>query len=1107
MTARQKNRLPIATLRGGRMVKWKGRAASMAPHISELAAGVSFHAFATTLVVGGGLALAAPAFAQTLTGSNTTTQVLVGSPLVVDTDSSFSVITASGAALHLTGTNGTSFSDAYAAIISGATDGIYAFNQGSGALSVTTTGDVSGTSRYGIYAHNFAAGTDLTISAAAVSGGTYGIVADNLGSGALSVTTTGDVSGANNEGIYARNFATGTDLTIAAADASGGSNGIRAVNQGTGALSATTTGDVSGSNYAGIFARNSGTDLTIAAADASGGVFGIDARNFGSGALSVTATGDVSGTSSTGIVARNYNYAGTDLTISAAAVLGGAKGIDARNFGSGALSVTTTGDVSGTNDDGIAAINYGTDLTIAADNVSGGVIGILARNYGSGALSVTTTGDVTGTNYYGIYARNFGTDLTIAADNVSGGYDGIVARNFGSGALSVTATGAILGGTGAGIRTQSNAGGAVVINLSSTSSVSATSGVAIVDGAGDAVVTIDAGAEVTGGITLGDGNDTLNIASGTDLAGVTVLNGGGHAFTDTLNINTGWSGALSDWEVINADTAGGIFTLAGVISGTGTLTKTGAGALTLTGVNTFSGTTTVSGGRLNVTGSLASSEVIVQSGASLGGTGTVGDLTAQSGSTVSPGMSIGTLTVNGALTLAAGSTLAMEVSPTGADRISATGPSSIAGNLAVTAQAGTYNTFNQSYILVSSSARTGAFASSALGNFGAAFAPVLIYDGTSVTLRLAPASLVTQSGPLSGNALAVATSFDAAVNGGYNPQPFFNLYTQGENLNAALGQFSGELHSAERRVALQDTRVVRESALDRLSDGLTGGAATSSVTSENADKSTTIWMRAAGSWGTADADGSYSKFKADQTGLVMGAELASNGFKFGGMFNYTTTNVDFVSLGHSKVQSVGGAIYAGYRQDGSGFAVGLGGALAQNTADAKRAITLPGLSQTLSSKAKGMSEQLFGEASYDLTKAQDTRIEPFVRLAYAKLDSHALAETGGIAALSAGKQSNDLTIATLGLRGAYVTGKTTLSGSTGWQRTGGDRSAPTLVTMAGVNTAYEVRSAALDRDAIALQAQASFSLSTRMTLSAGYSGMIGKNNSDHGARVTISFAW
>ena len=347
----------------------------------------------------------------------------------------------------------------------------------------------------------------------------------------------------------------------------------------------------------------------------------------------------------------------------------------------------------------------------------------------------------------------------------------------------------------------------------------------------------------------------------------------------------------------------------------------------------------------------------------------------------------------------------------------------------------------------------------------------------------------------------------AAVNGGYNPQPFFNLYTQGENLNAALGQFSGELHSAERRVALQDTRVVRESALDRLSDGLTGGAATSSVTSENADKSTTIWMRAAGSWGTADADGSYSKFKADQTGLVMGAELASNGFKFGGMFNYTTTTVDFVSLGHSKVQSVGGAIYAGYRQDGSGFAVGLGGALAQNTADAKRAITLPGLSQTLSSKAKGMSEQLFGEASYDLTKAQDTRIEPFVRVAYAKLDSHALAETGGIAALSAGKQSNDLTIATLGLRGAYVTGKTTLSGSTGWQRTGGDRSAPTLVTMAGVNTAYEVRSAALDRDAIALQAQASFSLSTRMTLSAGYSGMIGKNNSDHGARVTISFAW
>ena len=497
----------------------------------------------------------------------------------------------------------------------------------------------------------------------------------------------------------------------------------------------------------------------------------------------------------------------------------------------------------------------------------------------------------------------------------------------------------------------------------------------------------------------------------------------------------------------------------------------------------------------------------VQTGASLSGTGTVGALTAQSGSTVAPGNSIGTLAVNGSLTLAAGSTLAMEVSPTGADRILATGVASIAGNLVVTPGASTYTTFNQSYTLVSSSARTGTFAASALGNFGAAFAPTLVYDATSVILRLAPASLVQQSGTLSGNALAVAGSFDGAVLGGYNPQPFFNLYTQGANLGGALSQFSGELHSAERRVALQDTRVVREAALDRLNADLGTVAGTSSVTSEAADKSTTIWMRAAGSWGTAKADGIGSRFKTDQKGVLIGADVANGGFKFGGMFNYTSTDLDLASLGQSKVKSTGAALYAGYRQDASGFAAGFGAALASNTAKGNRSITVPGLTQTLRSKVKGVTVQIFGEASYDLAKAENTRVEPFVRIAYATLDSKALAETGGIAALSGVKQSNDLTTATLGLRGAYVTGKTTLSGSAGWQRTGGDRSAPTLVTMSGVNTLYEVRSAALDKDAVAIEAQASFSLSSKLTVGAGYSGVIGSKSSDHGARATVRYAF
>ncbi|WP_143030529.1 hypothetical protein [Ruegeria halocynthiae] len=50
---------------------------------------------------------------------------------------------------------------------------------------------------------------------------------------------------------------------------------------------------------------------------------------------------------------------------------------------------------------------------------------------------------------------------------VSGGIDGIYARNADSGLTSVSVSGAVKGGTGAGIATETNAGGLTVITLNS----------------------------------------------------------------------------------------------------------------------------------------------------------------------------------------------------------------------------------------------------------------------------------------------------------------------------------------------------------------------------------------------------------------------------------------------------------------------------------------------------------------------------------------------------------------------------------------------------------------------------------------------------------------
>ncbi len=58
----------------------------------------------------------------------------------------------------------------------------------------------------------------------------------------------------------------------------------------------------------------------------------------------------------------------------------------------------------------------------------------------------------------------------------------------------------------------------------------------------------------------------------------------------------------------------------------------------------------------------------MNSGGTLGGTGTVAATTINSGGTLAPGNSIGTMTVSGNLSFASGSTYAVEVSPTAADR-------------------------------------------------------------------------------------------------------------------------------------------------------------------------------------------------------------------------------------------------------------------------------------------------------------------------------------------------------------------------------------------------------------------------------------------------------
>jgi autotransporter-associated beta strand protein len=121
--------------------------------------------------------------------------------------------------------------------------------------------------------------------------------------------------------------------------------------------------------------------------------------------------------------------------------------------------------------------------------------------------------------------------------------------------------------------------------------------------------------------------------------GGTVINGAGSLI---LNLDVSGAGGF----ILNAGTSGG-------------------GTLVLGGANTYTGVTTVNAGKLLVNGSThASSVVTVQTGGTIGGTGTVGGPATIADGIVAPGASAGTLPFGSDLNLASTSVLKFELDGT-----------------------------------------------------------------------------------------------------------------------------------------------------------------------------------------------------------------------------------------------------------------------------------------------------------------------------------------------------------------------------------------------------------------------------------------------------------
>ncbi len=146
-----------------------------------------------------------------------------------------------------------------------------------------------------------------------------------------------------------------------------------------------------------------------------------------------------------------------------------------------------------------------------------------------------------------------------------------------------------------------------------------------VGNAGTGTLNLDGGVLTAGQVSKGSG------------AGSVTFNGG------TLQMGAAQAALFDGFDTVSFAAGGATINTQGFattsnanFTGAGGFTKTGAGTLTLWGNSDYTGPTTVmAGGFLRVEGSITSATT-VESGATFGGDGVVGDITLESGSTLIP---------------------------------------------------------------------------------------------------------------------------------------------------------------------------------------------------------------------------------------------------------------------------------------------------------------------------------------------------------------------------------------------------------------------------------------------------------------------------------------
>ena len=553
---------------------------------------------------------------------------------------------------------------------------------------------------------------------------------------------------------------------------------------------------------------------------------------------------------------------------------------------------------------------------------------------------------------------------------------------------------------------------------------------------------------------------------------------------------------------------------AGIINGPLPLAKWGDGRLHMPGFITNSQSVTIAQGALAVDGFIGG-PVQVRAGARLEGAGAVGAANIETGAVLAPGMdgNIATLAVMGDLHFAPGAILEVDVDASGrADLVQVVGAARLDGQVQALPSDGAGWQPRTRYTLLRAEQGLAGSAFAGASSQLDFLTPTLSYDDHHVYL-----SLERNETPLE---VAADTPDEADVadiidHGGPPALQDALVIMDKNEAGRALGQLSGNWHASLLSGLAEDSRYIREAALDHATRRPITASGTQSFS----------WHHAFHADADRSADHGVPGDERQTQGIALGWSTPSRdtAWSAGAFLGAQESRYRrHPALARARVDSLHAGLTLAANLSGVDLALGV--ARTWHAVRSQRSIAIAGLQDMLSGDYRGHTLQLFTEIVAPLQKLvpalhklalqeTTTSVAPFMRLAWVSTRLNGHAEQGASAALMLEPVRSSVLFSTVGLKAEHhletKTGQARLHMELAWRHAAGDLRFHSRQAFRddGDGRSFSTQGLPIARQAWALRLGVEGRLSHRTSLNVGYAGQYSRGRQDHGARMQLAWAF